>query len=171
MKTLTTTTTTSHTATGLNSGPTSLTLTSIMSNGGGGGCDSASVNSSSHDSSSGTSSSVGGNFNAFSSPVTAAEDWFSRKNVVSEESALATKEDFWEVAQQSILDDPFDAEWAALATRNNSKNATTQMMTTTAAAAGVVTRKTPTSLSPTNPFLNRELGSNPAATKTFEMQM
>ena len=52
------------------------------------------------------------------------------------------------IEQPSILDDPFDAEWAALATRNNSKN--------------------------TNPFKNGEAandGDSEQDFKAFELQM
>lgn len=140
-------------------GPSSLNCDSSS------GISSVSGNSNSFSTNNNPSSSNGGGQGGgqssafFTSP--SQEDWSYPKHSGSK------AEDLWGEADKSaILDDPFDAEWAALATRNNSKNATTTNITTT----GV----TSTASTPTNPFRTSPSDNNPHPTigiKTFELKM
>ncbi|XP_059096442.1 protein numb homolog isoform X2 [Tigriopus californicus] len=136
-------------------GPSSLNCDSSS------GISSVSGNSNSFSTNNNPSSSNGGGQGGqssafFTSP--SQEDWSYSKT-------SGKAEDLWGEADKSaILDDPFDAEWAALATRNNSKNATTTTMT----------GATSTASTPTNPFRTSPSDNNPPANnsiKTFEMKM
>eukprot|EP00095_Tigriopus_kingsejongensis_P008971 maker-scaffold334_size202906-snap-gene-1.39 protein:Tk08971 transcript:maker-scaffold334_size202906-snap-gene-1.39-mRNA-1 annotation:"protein numb" len=91
----------------------------------------------------------GGSSAFFSSPT--QDEWNSKTQTLEELGGKS--EEFWGEADKSaILDDPFDAEWAALATRNNSRNTD------------------PISTNPTtNPF--RETTSDTNGVKAFELRM
>ncbi|XP_040563337.1 protein numb isoform X3 [Lepeophtheirus salmonis] len=74
----------------------------------------------------------------------------------SSNTPFISTEEIWST-KSSILDDPFDAEWAALATkRNNSKNLISSADSYSSTAS-----------SPTNPFRQ----NNPSIKTAFELQM
>ena len=104
----------------------------------------------------------GGGGQAFSS----SDDWFQNGTAPKDEDPfedkwalekpVAEKDEFWAMNGSGILDDPFDAEWAALATRNNSKNTNNTDNTH-------------------NPFRSEQqtekVEGNSEAVQTFELQM
>eukprot|EP00096_Caligus_rogercresseyi_P013493 TRINITY_DN612_c0_g1_i3.p1 TRINITY_DN612_c0_g1~~TRINITY_DN612_c0_g1_i3.p1 ORF type:complete len:588 (+),score=169.78 TRINITY_DN612_c0_g1_i3:129-1892(+) len=98
----------------------------------------------------------------FSTVTTTAEESWAQVGAKSSHTPFISTEEIWST-KSSILDDPFDAEWAALATkRNNSKN-----------LLGGSDSYSSTASSPTNPFRqnNNNNNSNPSIKTAFELQM
>ena len=87
--------------------------------------------------------------------------------VVATDKQGGRKDEFWSLDGSGILDDPFDAEWAALATRNNTKNVvnvtTNPFIASSSSSVGV-----------NNSDNNAVVAADPSTQKsvqTFEIQM
>ena len=157
-------------------------------------CDSSSGISSSSGNDSSSSSSSSGNNNGNHLFPASADAW---GNVAKEDdnNGKAVIDNFWNEVDDNaaaaassnpvharsksggILDDPFDAEWAALATRNNSKN-NFSAVTAAAAEVGVGSVTSGSGRSSTNPFhdLTSPAGAAPAplangVQAAFELKM
>ena len=73
----------------------------------------------------------------------------------STNSGQSASNDLWQAdVSKSILEDPFDAEWAAIATRNSDPSSDTN-----------------TPLSNTNPFLSQDPEPTASSVKAFELQL